>query len=250
MAKLYAGTSGWAYPNWKPAFYPPKLPQKSFLNYYASRLNAVEVNYTFRHMASEKSLRNWIAETPDGFRFCLKAHQGITHIKKLKGTQEIVSRFLVSLEPLLRAGKLGPALFQLPPNFKANTEILGEFLGSLPRTLRCAFEFRHESWFADAVFQTLREHNAALCVAESEDLTTPDVCTADFCYYRLRKPEYSEAERRQIGEKMGQHVAHARDVFAFFKHEETPEGALYAAELLRVAAEQAVVEPVKQASGM
>jgi uncharacterized protein YecE (DUF72 family) len=250
MATLHAGTSGWAYPSWKPAFYPPKLPQKSFLSYYASRVNAVEVNYTFRHMASEKSLRNWIADTPDGFRFSLKAHQAITHISRLKNAEGMVKRFLVSLEPLLQAGKLGPALFQLPPNFKANTELLDEFLTRLPRNLRCAFEFRHESWFSDAVFETMRKHNTALCVAESEDMATPDVCTAEFCYYRLRKPEYSRAERQQIGEKMSEHVLHSRDVFVFFKHEESPEGALYAAQLLRTGAEVAQVEPAKRASGL
>src|SRR5579872_1439622 len=246
MATLHTGTSGWAYASWRPAFYPPKLPQKSFLNYYATRLNAVEVNYTFRHMASEKSLQNWIAETPAEFRFCLKAHQAITHIGRLKNTEELVKRFLISLEPLLRAGKLGPALFQLPPNFKADATVLGEFLGSLPKGLCCAFEFRHESWFSDAIYDTLRRHNAGLCVAESEDLTVPDVCTANFCYYRLRKPEYSAEERQQIAEKMGRQLAEGRDAFVFFKHEDTPEGALYAAELL----EKSGPAPARRASGL
>jgi uncharacterized protein YecE (DUF72 family) len=246
MATIHAGTSGWAYPNWKPAFYPAKLPQKSFLNYYASRLNAVEVNYTFRHMASEKSLQNWIGETPAEFRFCLKAHQAITHIGRLKNTEELVKRFLASLEPLLRAGKLGPALFQLPPNFKADPALLGGFLGGLPRAMCCAFEFRHQSWFSGAVYDMLRRHNAALCVAESEDMAVPDVCTASFCYYRLRKPEYSSQERQQIGEKMRQHIAEGRDAFVFFKHEDTPEGALYAAELL----EESPAEPARRASGL
>ncbi len=247
MAKLHAGTSGWAYPNWKPAFYPPKLAQKKFLNYYATRLNAVEVNYTFHHLPSEKSLVNWIAETPEEFCFCVKAHQVITHIKRLKDTDEMVRRFVGSLEPLLRAGKLGPALFQLPPNFKADPVILGNFLGTLPPGLRCAFEFRHLSWFSGPVYEVLRKHNAALCVAESEDLTCPDVCTADFCYYRLRKPEYSEAERKQIAAKMGQQISAGREVFTFFKHEDTPEGALYAAELLENAGAVAV-EPARKSS--
>jgi len=199
-------------------------------------------------MASEKSLQNWIGETPAEFRFCLKAHQAITHIKRLKETEELVKRFLASLEPLLRAGKLGPALFQLPPNFKADPALLGEFLGGLPRGLCCAFEFRHQSWFTDAVYDTLRRHNAALCVAESEDMTVPDVCTANFCYYRLRKPEYSPAERQQIAGKMRQHMAEGRDAFVFFKHEDTPEGALYAAELLEQS--RAAAEPARRASGL
>ncbi|HLX76629.1 MAG TPA: DUF72 domain-containing protein [Terriglobales bacterium] len=248
MATLHTGTSGWAYASWKPAFYPPKLPQKSFLNYYATRLNAVEVNYTFRHMASEKSLQNWIAETPAEFRFCLKAHQAITHIGRLKNTEELVKRFLASLEPLLRAGKLGPALFQLPPNFKADAALLNNFLDALPKALCCAFEFRHQSWFSDAVYDTLRRHNAALCVAESEDMAVPDVCTANFCYYRLRKPEYSAEERGQIADKMRAHLGEGRDAFVFFKHEDTPEGALYAAELLQSSG--APAEPARSASGL
>lgn len=248
MATIHTGTSGWAYPSWKPAFYPAKLPQKSFLNYYATRLNAVEVNYTFRHMASEKSLQNWIGETPAEFRFCLKAHQAITHIRRLKGTEELVQRFLASLEPLLRAGKLGPALFQLPPNFKADAALLDEFLGGLPKGLCCAFEFRHASWFSDPVYDTLRRHNAALCVAESEDMAVPDVCTANFCYYRLRKPEYSPEERRAIADTVRAHLAAGRDAFVFFKHEESPEGALYAAELMQGSgADEA---PAGKASGL
>jgi len=233
LAKLHVGTSGWAYPNWKPTFYPEKLAQKKFLSYYATQLNAVEVNYTFRHMASAKTLDNWINETPSGFCFCVKAHQVITHIKRLKDTEEIMARFLGSIEPLLRSAKLGPVLFQLPPNLKADVSLLGEFLAQLPRALRAAFEFRNASWFSEDVYATLRQHNAALCVAESEERDTPDVTTAPFYYARLRKPEYTEEERKQIADKMNRHVAEGQDVFVFFKHEETPEGALYASELLK-----------------
>jgi len=236
MARLHAGTSGWAYPSWKPAFYPEKLPQKRFLNYYATRVNAVEVNYTFRHMASEKSLSNWIGETPQEFRFSLKAHQAITHIRRLKNAEEILQRFISSLEPLLRAGKLGPVLFQLPPNCKADAGVLTEFLAGLPRALRCAFEFRHDSWLGDQIYEILKKHNAALCVAESEERVTPDVCTADFCYYRFRKGDYSAPEREQIAQRLQGHFAENREVFAYFKHEESPAGALYAAELLEKSA--------------
>lgn len=232
MAHIYAGTSGWAYPSWKPAFYPEKLPQKKFLEYYSSHLNAVEVNYTFRHMVSEKTLQNWIATTPAEFRFCVKAHQVITHIKRLKDAGEFVKRFLGTLEPLVHAGRLGPVLFQLPPNMKADLALLDEFLAGLPRALRSAFEFRHESWFADPTFATLSKHDAVLCVAESEKLESPDVWSANFSYYRYRKPEYTKEERAQIAGKMHGHVAAQRDAYVFFKHEETPEGALYAQELL------------------
>jgi uncharacterized protein YecE (DUF72 family) len=232
MAQLFAGTSGWAYPSWKPDFYPQKLAQKKFLSHYATQLNAVEVNYTFRQLVKESTLQNWLAETPAGFRFTIKAHQVITHIKRLKDTGEFVSRFLGTIEPLASAGKLGPVLFQLPPNLKADRELLTGFVTTLPKRLRAAFEFRHDSWLTDDTYDTLRQHNISLCIAESEDRTTPDVATADFVYYRFRKPNYSSDERRAMVKRIQEHLAAKRDVFAYFKHEETPEGAIYARELL------------------
>src|ERR1039458_9814165 len=235
MAHLYVGTSGWAYPTWKAAFYPEKLVQKKFLNFYASKLNAVEVNYTFRQLVKETTVQNWIAETPAHFRFTIKAHQVLTHIKRLKGAEEFVQRFLGTLEALERAHRLGPILFQLPPNFKADQAVLAEFLKILPRGVRAAFEFRNASWFDEATWQILRERNVALCVAESEERDTPDVVTADFAYYRYRKPTYSAEERQAMGARIHEHLAAGRDVFAYFKHEETPQGALYAVELLRIA---------------
>jgi uncharacterized protein YecE (DUF72 family) len=233
MAQLYIGTSGWAYPTWKPAFYPEKLAQKKFLNFYASKLNAVEVNYTFRQLVKDTTVANWIAETPDHFRFTIKAHQVLTHIKRLKNADEFLTRFLGTLEGLERAGKLGPVLFQLPPNFKVDQVVLSDFLKTLPRTLRVAFEFRHESWFCDATWETLRERNTALCVAETEERDTPDVVTAEFAYYRYRKPTYTEDERERMVTRIGDHLAAGRDVFAYFKHEETPEGVLYAVDVLK-----------------
>jgi len=232
MPKLYVGTSGWAYPSWKPDFYPEKLAQKKFLNFYASKLNAVEVNYSFRQLIKETTIHNWIAETPDHFCFTIKAHQVLTHIKRLKDADEFLKRFLGTLEALERAGRLGPLLFQLPPNFKADHVVLLEFLKSLPRTLRAAFEFRHDSWFTDATWGTLRERNIALCVAETEERNTPDVVTADYAYYRYRKPSYTPPERKAMVGRMHEHLAANRDVFAYFKHEETSEGALYAQDVL------------------
>ena len=232
MARLFVGTSGWAYPSWKPAFYPEKLAQKKFLNFYATKLNAVEVNFTFRQLVKETTVNNWIAETPEHFLFTIKAHQVLTHIKRLKDPDEFLKRFLGTIEPLERAGRLGPTLFQLPPNMKADQELLAGFLKSLPRSVRAAFEFRHESWFCDATWDTLRASNIALCVAETEERTTPDVVTADFAYYRYRKPSYTAEERKAMVERLGEHLAAGRDVFAYFKHEETPEGALYAVDVL------------------
>jgi len=259
---LYIGTSGWAYPTWRPAFYPEKLAQKKFLNFYATKLNTVEVNFTFRQLVKETTIQNWLADTPDTFRFTIKAHQVLTHIKRLKSSEEFLKRFLATLEPLERAKRLGPILFQLPPNFKADQETLAEFLAIIPRGVRAAFEFRNASWFGEtkpgeraaggarklpnkegeqsglpknddeATWQTLRARNAALCVAESEDRDTPDVLTADFAYYRYRKPTYTPEERQKMVTRLREHLAEGRDVFAYFKHEETPEGALYAVDVL------------------
>jgi uncharacterized protein YecE (DUF72 family) len=236
MAQFFAGTSGWAYASWKPDFYPEKLAQKNFLNYYASRLNTVEVNFSFRQLLKDATVEKWIAETPEHFRFGVKAHQVITHIKRLKGTEEFVKRFLGTIESLAQARKLGPVLFQLPPNLKADNELLEAFLKSLPRGLPAAFEFRHPSWFADRTFEQLHERNVALCVAETEERTTPDVVTADFCYYRFRKPTYTGEERQAMLGRISEQLGQKRDVFVYFKHEETPQGALYAVEVLKIIA--------------
>jgi uncharacterized protein YecE (DUF72 family) len=238
MAALYTGTSGWAYPSWKPDFYPQKLAQKKFLSHYATQLNTVEVNFTFRQLVKETTIANWIAETPGNFRFGIKAHQVITHIKRLKGAEDFLPRFLSSIEPLAQAGKLGPVLFQLPPNLKFDGPLLKDFLAVLPRALRSAFEFRHESWFQDETWNLLKERNVALCVAETEERTTPDVTTAEFAYYRYRKPNYTPDERSAMLQTLKEHVSQLRDVYAYFKHEETPEGALYATELRKMASEK------------
>src|SRR5438132_13514918 len=202
MAQLYAGTSGWAYPSWKPDFYPAKLPQKNFLQYYATQLNAVEVNFTFRQLVKETTAQKWIAETPAGFRFSVKAHQVITHIKRLKKTEDFIPRFLSTIEPLAQAGKLGPVLFQLPPNLTADAQLLEEFLATLPSWVAWAFEFGHTPWFIDVIFALLKSYNRALCVAETEERVTPDVVTADFCYYLYRKPSYTPEERQAMGNRI------------------------------------------------
>ncbi|MGH9733438.1 MAG: DUF72 domain-containing protein [Candidatus Acidiferrales bacterium] len=231
---IYAGTSGWAYPAWKPAFYPAKLASAKFLGYYAGRLNSTEVNYTFRRFPTEKLLCNWADAALGGFKFAIKAHQSITHTKRLQDAGDSTKRFLSALQPLYDSGKLGPVLFQLPPFLKCDAARLREFLAELPKAYRTAFEFRHESWFCDEVYSILRGANAALCLAESEKLDTPKVRTADFSYLRLRNPKKMEsaAERKKLlGTVAG--LAGNGDVFAYFKHEDSPEGALHAEELLR-----------------
>jgi uncharacterized protein YecE (DUF72 family) len=228
---IYAGTSGWAYATWKPDFYPAKLPSAKFLGHYAARLNTVEVNYTFRRFPTEKLLRGWLEATPAGFTFAVKAHQKITHVARLRDVADFTSDFLRSLQPLDAEKKLGPVLFQLPPFLKCDVALLKDFLAGLPRPMRAAFEFRHVSWFVEEVYAALRDANAALCNAESEKLETPEVQTADFAYLRLRKEDYSAKARKALTQKTAE-LTKRGDVFVYFKHEDTPEGALYAESLL------------------
>jgi uncharacterized protein YecE (DUF72 family) len=230
--KIYAWTSGWAYASWKPNFYPAKLSAKKFLEYYSSRLNSVEVNYTFRSIPTEKLLAGWIEATPPEFKFAIKAHQRITHFKRLRDAAGVTGEFLDSLQPLRKAKKLGPVLFQLRESFKCDAPLLEGFLKGLPRGTQAAFEFRNASWFCNEVYEVLRKANIALCLAESEDLEAPSVVTADFSYLRLRKKSYSAKTRGEIAKKVAG-LAQKGDVFAYFKHEDTPEGALYAETLLR-----------------
>ncbi len=231
MSALYAGTSGFAYPAWKPDFYPEKLAAKKFLSYYATRLNSVEVNYTFRRLPSASTLEGWLAETPPGFMFSLKAHQKITHFQRL-GESEFNEVFFRAIEPLRIQGRLGPVLFQLPPQFPADAPRLEAFLRQTPPGVRCAFEFRNRSWLEEPIFQLLEKHGASLCLAESEKLVIRERITAGFVYFRLRKTDYPPAERREIAGRAQEMVTAGRDVYLYFKHEDTPAGALYAEELL------------------
>jgi uncharacterized protein YecE (DUF72 family) len=233
MAQLFAGTSGFAYPSWKPRFYPEKLASKKFLEYYSGRLNAVEINYTYRRLPAVSTLSGWVETTQPGFLFAPKAHMKITHILKLKDAGEFTGIFLKAIDPLRSARRLGPILFQLPPTMRCDLPLLAEFLSQLPNDLRYTFEFRHASWLADATYELLAQHRVALCAAESDKLATPEAITADFTYFRLRKPEYPEEERNRIAETARRMLSDGKDVFLFFKHEDTPEGAFYAEELLR-----------------
>jgi uncharacterized protein YecE (DUF72 family) len=231
-AQLYCGTSGFAYPSWKPSFYPEKLPSAKFLSFYATRLNAVEINYTYRRIASAATFQKWVAATPPDFLFLPKAHMKITHSLKLADAEEFTRLFLASLEPLYSANRLGPILFQLAPTFKADPGRLANFVRLLPRNIRTVFEFRNASWFDESVYQILRDANVGLCLAENENLETPHVLTADFVYLRLRKPDYTESELASINYRVQQYRANGYPTFAIFKHEETPAGALYAERLL------------------
>jgi uncharacterized protein YecE (DUF72 family) len=236
-ADAFVGTSGWAYPSWKPKFYPAALRGKDFLTFYSSQLTSVEVNYTFRKLATEKQLQAWLDATPPGFRFTFKAPQRITHFQRLLDCEEAVAEFVQSLAPVRKCGRLGALLFQLPPNFKADPERLSAFLKL--RSLRgkaapkLAFEFRHTSWFTDETYAVLRRYDAALCVADSDDLVTPDVQTAAHRYYRLRSPGgYSARTLRAFAERMAPAIPNS-DTYIYLKHEDEPTGPLQARALLR-----------------
>jgi len=233
MSQLYAGTSGFAYASWKPDFYPQKLKSKDFLAFYATRLNSTEVNYTFRQLPKSSTLEAWVAATTPSFVFSLKAHMRLTHILKLKNAGDFLDVFLRAIDPMRTVRRLGPILFQLPPQMHSDPVLLREFLALLPRDLRYTFEFRHESWLCEEIYSTLAERQVALCLAESERLVVPDVITAGFVYARLRKPDYTAEDRAEIARRAEQTLASGKDLYVYFKHEETPAGAVYAEELLQ-----------------
>src|SRR3954471_17358791 len=182
--QIWIGTSGFQYKEWKGKFYPEDLSEAKMLGYYAERFSTTEINYTFRHTPSLKSIQNWSAKTPGQFRFAFKAPQSVTHFAKLRDCADKVAFFNQAIAPM--AGKLGPVLFQLPPSFKADVEVLQQFLAELPSGMRAAFEFRHASCCEEPVYAALKGANAALCIAEDEKLATPQVATASFGYLRLR----------------------------------------------------------------
>jgi uncharacterized protein YecE (DUF72 family) len=237
MATLYAGTSGFAYPAWKPNFYPAKLPANQFLKHYAERLNCVEVNYTFRRLPAAATLQSWVEATRAGFVFAVKANMRITHILRLKNAEQATEVFLKAIDPLRTSRRLGPVLFQLPPQMKCDVALLRAYLDLLPKGMRYAFEFRHTSWLTEAVYDELRGRNISLCVAESEKLEVPEVITADFVYYRLRKPEYTEQDVDGFVAHARDLLASGRDLYLMFKHEESPEGALNAEMVLKKSGE-------------
>ena len=195
--RTFVGTSGYNYDEWQGRFYPDKLAKAKRLPYYASRFEAVEINYTYYRFPSEKALAGWAAETPPGFRFALKAWQGITHQRRLKEAAEPARDFLQRVATL--GDKLGPVLFGLPPNLPRDLPRLQAFLAALPREAACAFEFRHPSWLDDTVYAALVEAGVALCVADSEDLETPFLRTAPFGYLRLRRARLRRAGARRLG---------------------------------------------------
>jgi uncharacterized protein YecE (DUF72 family) len=228
---IWIGTSGFQYPEWKGKFYPKEFSPKKMLAFYSERFNSTESNYTFRRMPSESVLTNWAAQTPEQFRFSLKAPQEITHFRKLRGCESVVRQFTNVSQAL--GPKLGATLFQLPPSLHCDGELFREFLNVLPPGCKAAFEFRHESWFNDDVFAALRAKSAALCIADSEKLHTPIVLTAKHAYFRLRDEGYGTADIKRWAKEIQRASGSAEDTYVYFKHEEKGLGPEFAQQLVK-----------------
>jgi uncharacterized protein YecE (DUF72 family) len=227
--RVLVGTSGFSYPPWRGSFYPEDLPTRAMLGFYATQLGTVEINNTFYRQPSEALLAGWASQVPEGFRLALKAPQRITHHLHLREAGEPTTRFCAVARTL--GERLGPLLFQLPPWDRGDAGRLEAFLGSLPAGVDAAFEFRHPSWFADATYEVLRAHGAALCIAEADDFATPFVPTAPFGYLRLRRRDYADAAL----DAWAQRIRDTRQwdrVHVYLKHEESGRGPALARALM------------------
>ena len=231
MARIWFGTSGFSYKEWKPIFYPPDIPEKQFLRYYSGRLNSVEIDYTFYRIPSATTIENWKSATPETFKFTVKATQQITHRERLKTPSETVEYFLTVVRGL--DSRLGMVLYQLPPFFKCDVQRLEAFLAVLPRGIAAAFEFRHESWFKGEVYELLRKHGIGLCIHDSDDHTTPMELTAPYTYIRLRRSEYTDRLRREWQDRIRAWAEAGTEVFAYIKHEDNPNAPLIALEFAK-----------------
>jgi len=216
-ATIRIGASGFSYKEWLGRFYPPKLPGAKMLAYYGERLPTVEINYTFRAMPRRAMLEGWAAKTPAHFRFALKAPQRITHFARLRAIGETLDYFIETAQAL--GERLGPVLFQLPPDLGRDDTLLGEFIAQIGRRVRAAFEFRNRSWFAAPVLDVMRSGGAALCVAETEKLASPVEATASHVYLRLRKENYDEPSLSEWAKQIRVLAAEADEIFIYFKHE-------------------------------
>jgi uncharacterized protein YecE (DUF72 family) len=233
MPRLHVGTSGYNFPEWRGSFYPPKLASAKWLEYYAQQLGTVEINYSFYRMPSAKTVAGWDAATPEAFTFVLKAPQRITHFARLRNIDEPLRNFIDIIRKL--NAKLGAVLFQLPPNFAKDLARLGDLLTQFPADVRAACEFRHASWWSDDVYELLRSTNTALCVADTEEGTTPLVATADFGYVRLRDEGYAEGDLVEWVGRLKDLGSGWTDAFVFFKHEEKGVGPKLAAQFTSLA---------------
>jgi uncharacterized protein YecE (DUF72 family) len=236
--RVHVGTSGYNYPEWRGTFYPADLKSPKMFAYYAERFHTVEINYTFYRMPTPKLTGGWRDQAPAGFAYTLKAPRRLTHEKKLKDCGPDVGRFVESARVL--EAHLGTLLFQLPPTFRLDLDRLTAFLADLPADIRCAFEFRHESWLTDPVYRALEAHGAALCIADFGDKTTPLVPTARHGYFRLRDEGYQAADLEAWAGRVEAHAGEWDDVFVYFKHEEEGKGPEFAAAFLAILAARGV----------
>jgi uncharacterized protein YecE (DUF72 family) len=227
---VYVGTSGFNYPEWRGHFYPEKCPAKDMFRFYAERFRSVEINATFYRMPTTTLTTAWLAQAPPGFRYVLKAPQQITHLKRLRDCGDALAFFCESARVL--GPHLGPLLFQLPPNFRADVARLEAFLALLPSDVRAAFEFRHDSWISDDVLRVLTRHNVALCVADVGDKTTPMHVTARHGYFRLRDEGYTPADLERWAAEIAGLLPKWEEVFVFFKHEDEGKGPEFAQAFL------------------
>jgi uncharacterized protein YecE (DUF72 family) len=229
MARLFVGTSGWSYADWKGTFYPADLPSRQYLDFYADAFGSTEVNYSFYHLPRPSTYEKWAAQVPDGFIFALKASRFITHVKRLADSEEAWETFVRNAQAL--GPHRGPILLQFPPSFRSDRRRLDAFLTRAQqpapgtRPLRLAFEFRHESWFVEETYSLLRRHKAALCIADSPRYPRREVMTADFVYLRfhgridLLASKYTDAELAAEAKRIRRYLRNGLDVYAYFNND-------------------------------
>jgi uncharacterized protein YecE (DUF72 family) len=223
MTRYYIGTSGWHYDDWRGRFYPEKLPKAQWLEFYARTFSTLELNNTFYRLPKETVFNKWHGSSPDDFIFSVKVSRFITHIKRLQDCNEALDNFM-SRVALLKE-KLGPLLYQLPPGLHRDDDILTNFLANLPRELKHAIEFRHESWLTEGVFDILRRYHSGFCVFDLPALTSPLAATADFAYIRfhgsdsLYSSSYSDKEMADWAEKIAKLADNLESVYIYFNND-------------------------------
>ena len=221
--QFYVGTSGWHYDHWRERFYPKEIPKAKWLDFYARSFNTVELNNSFYHLPTEKAFENWRDSAPANFAFAVKVSRLITHMKKLRNTDEPLSNFFE--RAYLLNEKLGPLLYQLPPNLKRDDSRLKNFIASLPKDRRHVFEFRHHSWFDANVLDLLRYHNIGFCIFDMPDFTTPHEVTADFLYIRFHGSNamygscYSDSELEDWAQKIRELTQNVSITYIYFNND-------------------------------
>jgi uncharacterized protein YecE (DUF72 family) len=221
--KIYIGTSGWIYKHWRKVFYPEGLPQTKWLEFYTQHFSTVEINNTFYQLPSEKTFTGWRERSSPDFAYAVKISRFITHLKKLRNVEEALGNFFSRAQ--LLGEKLGPLLYQLPPNMPRNDAVLGDFLQLLLPGLHHVFEFRHESWFDEEIFDLLHKHKAGFCIFDMPDLTTPVIATTDFAYIRFHGSSglysscYADTELEEWAERIGSLGKDLKAIYIYFNND-------------------------------